>query len=79
MRCYLTLCAMGLAFGCLVGLVIANRLLLAADGLYGPARSTREEERRKALKAEEAWLIRGTAEKGYVFERDWGEVMWSVN
>jgi len=37
-RFYLTLCGLSLAFGALLGLVIANRLLLAADGLYAPAR-----------------------------------------
>ena len=57
-RAYWTLCGLSLAFGCLVGLVIANRLLLAADGLYGPARSTREEERRQALTNETNWLLR---------------------
>ena len=37
-RLYLTLCGLSLAFGCLIGLVVANRLLLAADGLYAAPR-----------------------------------------
>ena len=63
----------------MLGLVIANRLLMALDDERAASRKALEEERRKALKDETNWLIRDTAEKGYVFERDWGEVMWSVN
>ena len=44
-RFYLTLCGLSLAFGALLGLVIANRLLLAADGLYAPARKLPDGER----------------------------------
>lgn len=44
MRCYLTLCAMGLAFGALVCLVVANRMLMALDDAHSRARAGLEEE-----------------------------------
>ena len=63
----------------MLGLVVANRILIALEDERAATRSTLEEERRIALRDETAWLIRDGAEKGLVFERDGGEVMWSVN
>ena len=39
-RAYLALCALSLAFGCMVGLVVANRLLLALDDAQGRSSDT---------------------------------------
>lgn len=69
-RAYWTMIALSVALGALVTLALANRLLSALDEQW-------EEERRIALKAETAFLVRDTAEKGYVFDRDRAE--WSVN
>ena len=63
----------------MLGLMVANRILIALEDERAATRSTLEEERRIALRDETAWLIRDGAEKGLVFERDGGEVMWSVN
>ena len=63
----------------MLGLVIANRLLMALEDNRVASRRVLEEECRIALRDETAWLIRDGAEKGLVFERDGGEVMWSVN
>ena len=71
-RAYWTILALSVAVGALVTLALANRLLAALD-------EQREEERRNALSAETAWLIRDTAEKGLVFERDRAEWEYSVN
>ena len=75
-RAYWTLVALSVAFGALVTLALANRLLSALD-------AQREDERRGVTRVtrpsdmETAWLIRDSAEKGYVFER--GAAEWSVN
>ena len=37
-RAYLTACALGLAFGALIGLMVANRILMALDDAHGAAR-----------------------------------------
>jgi len=71
-RAILTLYALSLAVGCLAGLALANRWLAVLD-------AERERERRKSLTAERDWLIRDTAEKGLVFERDAGATAWSQN
>ena len=72
-RTLLTMYALSLAFGCMLGLVIANRILMALD-----------DERRRAREAmprdiETDWLVADTAEHPLVFERDGGETVWSVN
>ena len=43
-RAYLALCALSLAFGCMVGLVLANRLLLALDDAQGRSRRAISQE-----------------------------------
>ena len=63
----------------MLGLMVANRILIALEDERAATRSTLEEERRIALRDETAWLIRDGAEKGLVFERDGGGVTWSVN
>ena len=73
-RAYWTLVALSVAFGALVTLALANRLLSALD-------AQREDERRALTRVtsdmETAWLIRDSAEKGYVFERDAAEMNWN--
>ena len=82
-RLYLTACALSLALGALVCLAVANHLLMALDDAHGAAREGLEERRRGVTRVtrpsdmETAWLIRDSAEKGYVFER--GAAEWSVN
>ena len=43
-RAYLALCALSLAFGCMLGLVVANRLLLALDDAQGRSRRAISQE-----------------------------------
>ena len=71
-RTLLTMYVLSLAIGCVIVLAVANEALRRLD-------AERERERRKALKAESDWLIRDTAEHGLVFERDGGEMVWSMN
>jgi len=61
-RCYLTLYGLSLALGCLIGLVLANRLLMALDDERGVSRKALEEERRTTLRDETAWLIRDSVQ-----------------
>ena len=71
--------ALSVGFGALVTLALANRLLMALDDDCAASRAALDGERRNALSAETAWLIRDTAEKGLVFERDRAEWEYSVN
>jgi len=70
-RTLLTMYVLSLAIGCVIVLAVANEALRRLDA--------ERENRRQALKAESDWLIRDTAEKGLIFERDRGETVWSVN
>ena len=69
-RALVTLYALSLAVGCLVGLAVANRWLAALGA---------ERERAMSRDIETDWLIRDAAEKGLVFERDAGATAWSQN
>jgi len=63
-----TLWALSVAFGCLVGLAVANRILLALDAQQEAARRRTEED----VTRETAWLVADSARNGIVFERDGG-------
>ena len=54
-RAYLALCALSLAFGCMVGLVVANRLLLALDDAQGRSRRGATD----VLRQETQWPMTG--------------------
>ena len=75
-RTILAMYALSLAFGCMLGLVIANRMLMALDDEHSRARKALSRD----MKAESDWLIRDTAGSAtIVFERDGGVMIWSVN
>ena len=79
-RTYWTLVALSVAIGCVIVLAVANEALRRLDAERENRRKALAEERMsRDMKAESDWLIRDTAEHGLVFERDGGEMVWSVN
>ena len=67
-RNLIALYAVSLAVSCLVGLAVANRILMAVDVQQEAARRrVREDVTREA-----AWLVADSAQRGLVFERDGG-------
>src|SRR3990167_9499486 len=61
-RNWLLLSALSLSIGAMLGLVVANRLLMALDDERAASRKALEEERRIALREETAWLLRDSVQ-----------------
>ena len=86
-RNLMTLRVLSVAAGCLVGLSIANRILMATERQQEAARRRVEEDvtRETALRDEAAWLIfdsvcgQGRNSTPIVFERDGGAFMAERN